>query len=208
MKKLSPIIEARSRLRRIRALLRGCILGITLGLTASVSVAAPVAAAPAPQAPTQTDVEAAYLFNFARFMHAPPHAADAFTIGVLGKISALPSSLQTLTAREQIGGKPLRITRVQTPEDAQQCDIMFFGETDGVHFKRVLDAATASNVLTVSDSPDFLARGGMIQFVMVGSRVRFSVNLDAVHRSKIHLSSELLKVALSVQGAGPATEVR
>ena len=188
--------------------MRSCILVMVLGLTASVSVAAPVAAAPAQQAPTQTDVEAAYLFNFARFMHAPSHAADAFTIGVVGKTAALPSSLQTLTAREQIGGKPLRITRVQTPEDAQQCDIVFFGEVDGVRFKRVLDAATASNVLTVSDSPDFLARGGMIQFVMVGSRVRFSVNLDVVRRSKIQLSSELLKVALSVQGAGPAMEVR
>ena len=59
---------------------------------------------------------------------------------------------------------------------------------------------TGSNALTVSDAPDFLDRGGMIQFVLMSDRVRFDVNLDAVNRSHLVLSSELLRVAAAVKG--------
>jgi hypothetical protein len=51
--------------------------------------------------------------------------------------------------------------------------------------------------------PDFLTQGGMIQFQLVAHRVRFSVNLDAVTRARLTMSSELLKVAFSVKGRTP-----
>lgn len=60
-------------------------------------------------------------------------------------------------------------------------------------------------VLTVSDAPDFVDRGGMLQFVVQDDKVRFLVNLGAAERAGLSLSSELLKVAVSVkrnQGAG------
>jgi hypothetical protein len=53
--------------------------------------------------------------------------------------------------------------------------------------------------LTVSDIPQFAARGGMTQFVADGNRIRFIVNLAAAQRAGLGLSSELLKVAKEVQ---------
>jgi hypothetical protein len=55
-------------------------------------------------------------------------------------------------------------------------------------------------VLTVSDSSDFIAQGGAIQFTLSGNRVRFEVNVDAAQDAGLGLSSELLKVASSVHG--------
>jgi hypothetical protein len=55
--------------------------------------------------------------------------------------------------------------------------------------------------LTVSDISDFLDRGGMIQFVLRDNRVRFRVNLGPAQRDRLILSSELLKVAVSVKRA-------
>jgi hypothetical protein len=60
------------------------------------------------------------------------------------------------------------------------------------------------DVLTVSDAPDFLKEGGMVQFVVVDNHVRFAVNLDAVNRTHLVLSSELLRVASAVTGKPPA----
>jgi hypothetical protein len=40
----------------------------------------------------------------------------------------------------------------------------------------------------------------MIQFVTVGNHVRFAVNLNAARNAQLGLSSELLKVAISVNG--------
>ena len=59
-------------------------------------------------------------------------------------------------------------------------------------------------VVTVSNDVDFLQQGGMIQFAMIGGAVRFSVNLDAARRAGVTLSSQLLKVALSVKGNAQA----
>jgi hypothetical protein len=64
----------------------------------------------------------------------------------------------------------------------------------------LLAASAGKPVLTVSDIPGFLDRGGMIQFLVQDNRVRFSVNLRPVARSSISLSSELLKVAVAVNG--------
>jgi hypothetical protein len=47
--------------------------------------------------------------------------------------------------------------------------------------------------------PQFVNRGGMIQFVREGKKVRFEVNLTAAQRAGLTLSSELLKVATAVR---------
>ena len=47
--------------------------------------------------------------------------------------------------------------------------------------------------------PGFTRRGGMIQFVLDGSRVRFEINLAAAQRAGLTLSSELLKVAVAIR---------
>jgi hypothetical protein len=156
------------------------------------------------QTPRESDVEAAYLFNFAKFMHAPVHSADNFTIAVVGK-SALEPALETITANEQVDGRPLKVMQVATPEQARNCDIIFLGESETGRIDRDLAALAGSNALTVSSAPDFMQRGGMIQFQVVNNRVRFNVNLDAASKEKVTLSSELLKVALSVRGTA-ATE--
>jgi len=152
---------------------------------------------------TQTrdsDVEAAYLFNFAKFMHTRVHSPNKFTIAVVGK-SAIGPMLETLTANEQVDGRPLKVVHAATADQARDCDIVFLGESETLRLDRDLATLAGSNALTVSNIPEFVQRGGMIQFQIVDNRVRFLVNLDAANKEKIALNSELLKVAMSVQGS-------
>jgi len=151
------------------------------------------------QAPKESDVEAAYLFNFAKFMHAPAHVPDSFVICILGK-SPLSSTLDAITANEQIDGRPLKVMSAATPDNARNCDIAFLSDSEGPRIDKDIAMLAGSNALTVSNAGGFLQHGGMIQFALVQNRVRFSVNLDAVNKEKITLSSELLKVAMSVNG--------
>lgn len=151
------------------------------------------------QTPRDSDVEAAYLFNFAKFMHTRVHSPDKFTIAVVGKSSVGPM-LETLATNEQVDGRPLKVVHAATADQARDCDIVFLGETEAPRLDRDIAALAGSNALTVSNIPEFARHGGMIQFQVVDSRVRFLVNLDAANKEKITLSSELLKVAMSVQG--------
>jgi len=158
------------------------------------------------QAPQASDVEAAYLFNFAKFMNEPAHSPDSFTIAVVGK-SAIVQMLEKITTNEQVNGRPLKVVHAATADQARNCDIIFLGESEAARIDKDIAVLAGSNALTVSNVPDFMQHGGMIQFQVVDNRVRFSVNLDAVNKEKITLSSELLKVAMSVSGS-PKTEVQ
>ncbi len=61
-----------------------------------------------------------------------------------------------------------------------------------------------TSVLTVSDLSQFTRRGGMIRFVMEANRVRFEVNLTTAEHAGLTLSSQLLKVAISVRRGSQA----
>jgi hypothetical protein len=70
---------------------------------------------------------------------------------------------------------------------------------EGSRLNKIMEGLDKEAVLTVSDMPQFSQRGGMIQFVLEGKKVRFEVNLTAVQRAGLTLSSELLKVATTVR---------
>jgi hypothetical protein len=65
--------------------------------------------------------------------------------------------------------------------------------------KQILTTLRDASVLTVSDLPEFTQRGGMVQFISEGDRVRFEVNLATAEHAGLTLSSELLKVAINVR---------
>jgi hypothetical protein len=151
--------------------------------------------------PTDYDVEAAYLYNFGRFVEWPASVtsnSDSFSVCVLGQDPFGPALDATL-AGETIGGKSVIAKRISTPQEAARCHILFMSSTEDSRLNKIIEALGKDAVLTVSDMPKFSQRGGMIQFVLEGKRVRFEVNLTATQRAGLTLSSELLKVATAVK---------
>jgi hypothetical protein len=158
------------------------------------------AVSPARQAPAQlpspslTDVQSVYLFNFAKFVRWPAGAEhNSLTICIAG---------QKVYAETLIDGHALAVRTIQHPEEVNGCGILFIGTSARASMEGLLAAIEGKPVLSVSDSPGFLDHGGMIQFVTMDNRVRFSVNLAPVAKSGISLSSELLKVAVNVKASG------
>jgi YfiR/HmsC-like len=156
---------------------------------------------------SEYQLKAVYLYNFGRFVQWPPNAlaakADTFSICVLGQ-DPFGQTLDSTLAGETLDGKPVAVKRISTPRDAGTCRILFISSTEEDHLKEILAALDESCILTVSDMPAFSRRGGMIQFVLEGDRVRFEINLTKAETAKLTLSSELLKVATTVRrGAQP-----
>lgn len=151
--------------------------------------------------PTDYDVKAVYLYNFGRFVEWPANIAaksDSFKVCVLGQDPFGPA-LDTALAGETIGGKSVAARRISTPQEAASCQILFMSAAEDSQLNKIMEALGNGAVLTVSDIPQFSRRGGMIQFVLEGKNVRFEVNLTAVQRAGLTLSSELLKVATTVR---------
>jgi hypothetical protein len=155
--------------------------------------------------PNEYQVKATYLYNFGRFVKwpetAPAGKGESFSVCVLGQDPFGPILDSTL-AGEALDGKPVALRRLSKPQDAGECRILFISAAEEKHLKEILTALDESGVLTVSDMPGFTRRGGMIQFVLEGDRVRFEINLASAESARLVLSSELLKVATSVKRNG------
>jgi hypothetical protein len=151
---------------------------------------------------SEYQVKATYLYNFGRFVQWPPNATaakgDSFSICVLGQ-DPFGATLDSTVAGETLDGKPLVVKRISTPRDAGECRILFISSAEENHLKEILVALNEEGILTVSDMPGFSRRGGMIQFVLEGDKVRFEINLTKAESAKLTLSSELLKVATTVR---------
>jgi len=157
--------------------------------------------------PTPSDIEAAYLYNFEKFVSWPSdsgHDSAPFAICILGEDS-FGESLNSLIADETHQGRKLVVRRLSSTATANDCQILFIGQSEESRLAKDLSALQKKPVLTVSTLPDFLEHGGMIQFLLQNRKVRFSVNLPAAEQSGLVLSSQLLKVAVSVN-TKPAQE--
>jgi hypothetical protein len=62
----------------------------------------------------------------------------------------------------------------------------------------IVASAADRPILLVGNAPDFLDRGGMINFVVVNNRIRFDINVKNSHRAGLEISSKLLKVARTI----------
>ena len=97
-----------------------------------------------------------------------------------------------------VKSQPVSVRRIGRAEDGGECDTMFVSASEQPRLSRILEVLDHRPVLTVGDSPEFAQHGGMIGFSVEGSRVRFTVNLDAAQAAGLMLQSELLRVAATV----------
>lgn len=150
--------------------------------------------------PTESQVKAAYLFNFGKFVRWTTERSatlESFQICILGK-DPFGGVLDSTVAGESINGKKITVRRITTLQEATPCSVLYISVSEEGHLAPLLAAAQSLSVLTVSDIHDFAERGGAIGLVSVQGKIRFEVNRRAAQQAHLELSSELLKVAIRV----------
>jgi hypothetical protein len=153
--------------------------------------------------PSEYRVKAVYLYNFGKFVQWPAGIGSegpekVFPICILGH-NPFGLALDDTVKDENIEGLPLVAKRIERVEDVDNCRILFIDSSEKDRLIKTLQALQSKPMLTVSDMPDFCNRGGMIQFVLQADKIRFEVNLAPAEKAGLTFSSQLLKVATSVQ---------
>lgn len=157
----------------------------------------------APTSPSSSDVEAAYLYNFGKFVRwSGARTTGPVQICIAGK-DPFGATLPEIVKDEHIDGRPIAIRHLAAPPEGHSCAILFVNTPDPLQQKQYLAAVAGEQTLTVSDRPGFLEDGGVIEFLLVEDRVRFAINMDAAERDHLSLNSELVKVAVRVTGKLP-----
>lgn len=178
-------------LTAVRTALSACLVGTAI-------LAAPLYA----QRATAADVKAAYLFNFTRFVEWPEGAlplGEPFRLCAIADTRTTAAIAQTMQG-EPVHGRPSETMTPRSADEARACHMLFVGRSEMAASAPILSAVHDRPVLTISDSAQFIRRGGAIEFVLEEGRVRFDVNLDNARRAGLSISSRLLRVARSVEG--------
>lgn len=149
-------------------------------------------------APTESQVKAVFLFNFASFVQWPGESPAApstpFIIGLLGA-DEMAGNLEEAVRGEQVDGRPLQVRRYRSVEEVEDCRILFIGRGHRAQLARVLDRLGGRGTLTVSDVEGSARNGVMIQLANEKNRVRLLINVDAAQAAGLTISSNLLRPA-------------
>lgn len=149
-------------------------------------------------APLESEVKAAYLFNFARYVTWPEKAfaspSDPIRICVLAD-EVFRDTLAATIADKRVGDRRVLAESRTSSSQASDCHILFL-KADRA--SAVADLSSHA-VFVVSDSPGFAASGGTANFVLADNKVRFEINPGAVDRAGLQISSRLLRLAKIVE---------
>jgi hypothetical protein len=149
------------------------------------------------QAPVSREykLKAAFVFNFCQFVEWPANAfnnTDSLVIGVFGHNPFGPF-LQETVSGEKVGKRAVIVRYIEDVDEIEKCHLLFIA--DPYQSKQVLAAVKGKSVLTISDSPTFLAEGGIIRFVTRRNNIKFAINLDEAKSEGLVISSKLLRLA-------------
>jgi hypothetical protein len=150
------------------------------------------------QSPSAAQIKAAFLLNFARFAEWSPVALpDGYPVLIFCFDGAedVRIAFEALAEGKEIQGRKVVNRKIISPANAQSCHAVFANDSKRTREVELLKSARDVGALTIGDGPDLLACGGMIQLVLDDNRMRFDINLAAVSRGRIKLSSKLLALA-------------
>jgi len=159
-------------------------------------------------------IKAAFLYNFIKFVDWPEERAsgqnEPIIIGIIGKYP-FGDAFDPIT-KKQVKGRHGQISRFEsleklkksgetdksTIESLRKCHLLFICSSEKEHMTDIINYVDKHGVLTVSEMPNMLKSGGMINFVLEENKVGFEVNLAAAKNNNLKIRSQLLRLAKRV----------
>ncbi len=151
------------------------------------------------QVASEGQLKAAYLVNFLKYIEWPA-GRQTTSICVLGRDSLMPY-LVPYEGR-QVSSRELRIRRISGPEQLADCQLLFIADSEEARFPAVLRWTEKLPILTVSDAESFARDGGAIALIRADGRLQFDINNDTLSRNNLKPSSQLMRLARQIIGAG------
>jgi hypothetical protein len=153
-----------------------------------------------PQRASAPAVKAAFLYNFAKFAEWPPEALPPGTPLVLCVVDdhALVRALDEATAGRSVSGHGFVVRKIDADGPVTACHLLYVNGLDTRMAVALVQRLDGQPILSVSEFSDFARMGGVASLFAEDGRMRFAINVDSTRRSRIRLSSQLLRLAAIV----------
>ncbi len=167
---------------------------LTARLTASVVLLGIFCAVPLCAAEPEDELKAAIVLTFLRYTEGPQLARDGpLTICVIGRSSFAQVLKRTLDGKP-VSNRSVQVIDMNATYDPRRCQAVYFATENRPQLRETVPLATAARALTIGESKDFLDTGGAINLLTVDGRMSFEVDLGALDRAGLSISSKLLRV--------------
>jgi hypothetical protein len=142
----------------------------------------------------EAEMKAAYVFNFLKFVEWSPRTPSDSLVVCFRGAEPVYRALAESTASKTIGTRRI-VVRPVTGDALAGCQVLYVEVAQP-------DAGMvglSSLALTIGDSREFTRAGGVIGLYTESNRLRFVVNVGNARRADLQISSNLLKLATSVE---------
>lgn len=181
-------------------------------LAASLALAVMLGAQPAvagrQSAAPDVAVLAAFLYSFARFTEWPKLPGGATLVACVVGNDDVAQALTGIVQGKTIAGHGLMVRRPTDSAAWGDCHLLHVGDGLTSRFSAGLAGIRQLPVLTTSDAKGFSRSGGIAELYIEGGQMRFVINLDAVERSGLRLSSRLLGLATVIRDRDARPDLR
>lgn len=139
-------------------------------------------------------IEAAFIWQFLQFIEFPTLSLqEAFVVGFIGT-SRVENFLLDITRQKRLAdGRAIEVRHVNNLDEIARCQVIFVAPTENSKLTQILSKTRGRNILTIGRDNDFLLRGGMMNFYIENTKVRFEYNTEEMSASKLRSSSQLLR---------------
>jgi hypothetical protein len=155
-----------------------------------------------PEAVSEYQVKAAFLYNFTKFVEWPNSSFAAtnaaFVIGIVGN-DPFGGTLDEVVKSGQAHGRLLQVKRLKSGDRIGDCQILFVSRSETGNIESFLQDLGQQPVLTVGDAEGDAARGLMINLIVVKGSVKMEINRQRAEQSHLQISSKLLGLAKIVE---------
>ena len=148
---------------------------------------------------TEGKLKAAYLFNFLRFIEWPDIPDKKINLCVAGDKDSYHGALIALST-QSVNQNSIDLHFFNGNYEKQikylnECQLLFITDIKQKSEHEILEEISSLSILTVGENPQFMQHGGMINFVRSTNKIRFQVNMKAVKKTDIRISSKILRLA-------------
>ena len=170
-----------------------------VGVAAALLLAFGIAPAWGQPAAVGQAVKATYLYKFLPFIAWPAGAApESYALCVVGD-DPFGAILDRAVAGQTVDGRPVVVRRMPVLRQDAACQLVYAAGSAAQPVAAILAGLRGRPTVSVTDGAGDAATRGMVNFVIVDSRVRFEIDDRLVAEAGLAISSKLLGLATLVR---------
>jgi hypothetical protein len=115
-------------------------------------------------------------------------------IGVFGD-NPFGDELEDVVKGRRINGHPIIVKSFSSAAAVRNVHLLFIAAAAEDRLGEFRAAVRGTSILTVGETDEFFRRGGIIQFVVEGDKIRFDINAAQASSAGLKISAQLLSLA-------------